>query len=259
MIRRVARVLLDDGRRAYADATDGIALYDRAPWLGGEPTGERVDAARVTRRLVPVAPSKIVCVGRNYAAHAKELGNEVPEEPLLFLKPPSALLDPGADIVLPPGRLSKRVEHEVELGVVVGQRLTRASEAACREAFFGFTVVGDITARDLQKSDKQWTRGKGLDTFCPVGPEIVRGLDISDVGVRCLVNGALRQDGRTSQMIFSPAALVAFISDAMTLEPGDLIVTGTPAGVGPLASGDRVRMEIDGIGALEVGVRACPE
>ncbi len=250
-----ARVLLDDGRRAFAETSDGVELLDRAPWLGGR-RAERVDAARVIRRLAPVEPGKIVCIGRNYAEHAKELGNEVPEEPLLFMKPTSSLLDPGGVIELPPASLSARVEHEVELGVVIGKPLRRATAEECAAAIFGYTVVGDITARDLQRKEKQWTRAKGMDTFCPVGPEVVSGIDASDLGIRCRVDGELRQDGSTAQMIFSPAAICAFISQAMTLAPGDLVVTGTPAGVGPLADGNRVELEIDGIGSLELTVRA---
>lgn len=254
--RRVARVALADGREAYIDRTAGDAVLDRAPWLGGVPTGERIAPSSIVRRLVPVEPRKIVCVGRNYAAHAAELGNEVPEEPLLFMKPTSALLEPNGLLRLPPPALATRVEHEVELGVVVGERLKRATPAECAAAIFGYTVVGDITARDLQRREKQWLRGKGLDTFCPVGPEVVRGVDPRDLGIRCFVDGALRQSGSTAQMITSPAELLAFICEGISLEPGDLIVTGTPAGVGPLTDGNLVRMEIDRIGALEFRVRA---
>jgi len=256
MIRRYARVLLADGRDVYVDATEGFAVLERAPWLGGQPTGELVPGAEVVRRRAPVAPGKIVCVGRNYAAHAAEFGNEVPEEPLLFLKPTSSLLDPGGVIELPPPSLSERTEHEVELGVVVGSRLKRASAEACAQGIFGYTIVGDITARDLQRREKQWTRGKGLDTYCPVGPDVVTGIDAGALGVRCFVNDQKRQDGNTAQMVFAPPALLAFIAEAMTLEPGDLIVTGTPSGVGPLEHGDQIRLEIDGLGALELTVRA---
>lgn len=259
--RRVARVVLEDGREAFVEVrSEGgeLAVLDRAPWHGGEPTGERASPRAVVRWLAPVVPRKIVCVGRNYAAHAAEFGNEVPEEPLLFMKPTSSLLDPGGAIELPPASLSERVEHEVELGVVVGRRLKRASTDECAAGIFGYTIVGDITARDLQRREKQWTRGKGLDTFCPVGPEVVAGVDARALGVRCFVDGEKRQDGSTAQMIFAPPALLAFICEAMTLEPGDLVVTGTPAGVGPLAAGNRVRMEIDELGALELDVVAAP-
>jgi 2-keto-4-pentenoate hydratase/2-oxohepta-3-ene-1,7-dioic acid hydratase in catechol pathway len=202
----------------------------------------------------PIAPSKIVCIGRNYAAHAKELGNEVPKEPLLFFKPPSAVIGPGELVVLPPE--SERVEHEAELGVVIGRRIRRASRDEAAAAVYGYTCVCDVTARDLQKRDGQWTRAKGFDTFCPVGPWIETELDPSDLGVTCTVDGAIRQSGRTSQMIFDVPSIVAYVSDAMTLEPGDLVVTGTPEGVGLLAPGQRVVVAIERIGELAFGVRA---
>ena len=192
-------------------------------------------------------PSKIVCVGRNYADHAKELGNEVPKAPLLFLKPPSAIIGDGDAIVLPPA--STRVEFEAEIGVVIGRRLHRAS-AAEAEAIGGFVCLNDVTARDLQKSDGQWTRAKGFDTFCPVGPAVVSGLDWRDLEVVGRVNGQERQRGRATEMVFSIPVLLAYISGVMTLEPGDLVATGTPAGVGPLAPGDVVEVEIPGVGIL---------
>jgi 2-keto-4-pentenoate hydratase/2-oxohepta-3-ene-1,7-dioic acid hydratase in catechol pathway len=251
----VVRALLRDGRTVFAARSDRYATLSQAPWLGGEPTGETFSDQDVARRLAPVVPGKIVCVGRNYAAHAAELGNEIPEEPLLFMKPTSSLLDPGGTIELLPAKLSERVEHEVELGVVVGRRLKRASVDECEAAIFGYTIVGDITARDLQRREKQWTRGKGADTFCPVGPEVVSGVDASSLGVRCFVDDELRQNGTTAHMLHRPATLLAFIAEAMILEPGDLVVTGTPAGVGPLVHGNRVRFEIDGLGVLELDVR----
>lgn len=255
MKRRIVRASLRDGREVFAEGSERYTVLTAAPWLGGERTDETFDDAGVARWLAPVTPRKIVCVGRNYAAHAAELGNEVPEEPLLFLKPPSSLLDPGGTIELLPASLSTRVEHEVELGVVVGRRLKAASVDECAAGIFGYTVVGDITARDLQRREKQWTRGKGADTFCPVGPAVVSGIDVSALGVRCYVDGELRQDGTTAHMLFAPPALLAFITQAMTLEPGDLVVTGTPAGVGPLVHENRVRLEIDEVGAIELDVR----
>jgi 2-keto-4-pentenoate hydratase/2-oxohepta-3-ene-1,7-dioic acid hydratase in catechol pathway len=252
---RYARVLLQDGRVVFV-TLPYFRVLDRAPWLGGEETGAVVGAGELRRTLTPVVPSKIICIGRNYAAHARELGNDIPEEPLLFLKPTSALLDPDGTVELPAKNLSQQVEHEVELGVVIGERLSRADEASAARAIFGYTVVGDITARDLQKREKQWTRAKGMDTFCPVGPAIECGIDPSDLAIRCRVDGELRQDGSTSQMIFSPPALLVFISAAITLEPGDLVVTGTPAGVGPLVHGNRVEMEIERIGVLAFDVRS---
>ncbi len=229
--------------------------FTRAPWLGGV-LGAEGRPFSTADLLAPVAPSKIVCVGRNYAAHAKELGNAVPESPLLFLKPPSALLDPGGVIVLPSD--SARVEHEAELGVVVGARCRRVSEGEAIAHVFGYTCVGDITARDLQRKDVQFTRAKGFDTFCPVGPWIETELDPSALHVSCTVSGALRQDGNTRDMIFPVASLLAFVSRVMTLEPGDLLVTGTPEGVGPLVDGDLLTIEVAGVGALSVSVRASP-
>ena len=197
---------------------------------------------------------KIVLVGRNYGAHAKELGNEVPKEPLIFLKPTSALIGSGAFIELPPA--SKEVHHEAELAVVIGKRLRRASEKECAEAIAGVICLNDVTARDLQKSDNQWTRAKGFDTFCPVGPWVVTGLDPTDRAVICRVNGEVRQNGRTRDFIFPLPKLLAFVCAAMTLEPGDLFTTGTPAGVGPLQAGDSVEVEVEGVGVLRNDVRA---
>lgn len=200
-----------------------------------------------------VQPSKIVCIGRNYADHAKELGNEVPKEPLIFLKPPSALLPPGGTIVLPP--VSKQVEFEGEIGVVIGKRARQVAEADAESFIAGFTCVNDVTCRDLQKTDGQWTRAKGFDTFCPVGPKVV-ALDWRTLSIVTRVNGAERQRGTSSDMIFSIPRLVAYVSAIMTLEPGDLIATGTPAGVGRLAPGDVVEVEIPGIGLLSNHVAA---
>ncbi|MCL2778171.1 MAG: fumarylacetoacetate hydrolase family protein [Polyangiaceae bacterium] len=200
----------------------------------------------------PVRPSKIVCVGRNYAAHAKEMGGNVPSEPLLFLKPPSAIIGPNEAVILPPE--SKRVEHEAELGVVIAKRTHRIAREQAMSAVFGYTCVCDVTARDLQKSDGQWSRAKGFDTFCPTGPWIETDVDPSNLKVLGLVDGAVRQNGCTANMIFSVPTLVSYISHAFTLEPGDLIVTGTPEGVGPLVHGNSLTVRIDAIGELTVGV-----
>lgn len=204
--------------------------------------------------MTVVTPGKIVCVGRNYVAHAKELGNDVPAVPMLFLKPPSAVIGPGEAIVLPPE--SSRVEYEAEIGVVIGRRIRRASPDEAMAAVRGFTCANDVTARDLQKSDGQWGRAKGFDTFCPVGPAVATGLDWASLEVIGRVNGEERQRARATEMHFSIPVLVAFISDAMTLDPGDLILTGTPAGVGPLHQGDVVEVEIPGVGILQNPVRA---
>lgn len=203
--------------------------------------------------MIPVMPSKIVCIGRNYLAHARELGNELPPEPLIFLKPPSALLAPGGTILLPPQ--SQQVEYEGEIGVVVLERLRHVSVEAAGQARLGFTCVNDVTARDLQKSDGQWSRAKGFDTFCPVGPRVVEGLDWRTLEVRTRVNGVERQHGRTADMAYSIPVILAYISSVMTLEPGDLVPTGTPEGVGRLASGDSVEVEVSGVGILRNTVR----
>lgn len=259
MSQRIARIQIGT-RTVYVELEDAAGhVLDAAPWRGGARTGEQIeglDAPSSHRRLCPVEPSKILCIGRNYRAHAAELGNEVPSEPLLFFKPPSSLLDPFGVVELPPPSLSERVEHEVELGVVVGTPLRRATAEEARQAIWGYTVVVDVTARDLQRREAQWTRAKGFDTFCPVGPAVARGIDASDLAIRCHVSGELRQDGRTSQMVFDPASLLAYISQGMRLEPGDLIATGTPAGVGPLRDGDTLVASIEAIGELQVTVRA---
>jgi len=193
------------------------------------------------------SPTKIVCVGRNYADHARELGNEVPAAPLLFLKPPSAVIGDGEAIVLP--EASSRVEFEAEIGVVIARRLRRATAEEAEGCIGGFVCLNDVTARDLQKSDGQWTRAKGFDTFCPVSPA-VGGLDWRNLTVVARVNGQERQRGKSSDMVFSIPVLLAYISGVMTLEPGDLVATGTPAGVGPLAHGDVVEVEVSGVGVL---------
>ncbi|PYQ32061.1 MAG: 2-hydroxyhepta-2,4-diene-1,7-dioate isomerase [Acidobacteria bacterium] len=198
--------------------------------------------------VAPVTPTKIVCVGRNYAEHAKELGNEAPSEPLLFLKPPSAILDPDGTIVRPP--VSQSVQHEGELAIVVGKEAKNVKADNWRNYVLGFACANDVTARDLQKKDVQFTRGKGFDTFCPIGPCIETELDVSSLRVQVRVNGETRQNGSTSQMIFSCAFLVEYISAIMTLMPGDVILTGTPSGVGPLNAGDTVEVEVEGIGVL---------
>ena len=195
-----------------------------------------------------VAPSKIVCIGRNYAEHAKELGNEAPPEPNIFLKPASAVLRPEGTIILPPQ--SQRVDHEGELVIVIGKRARNIKRSEWRDYVLGFTCGNDVTARDLQKKDVQYTRGKGFDTFCPIGPVIETDLDVSSLRVQTRVNGQVRQDGNTRDMIFGCDVILEFITSVMTLIPGDVIFTGTPKGVGALQSGDTVEVEIEGIGTL---------
>ena len=206
--------------------------------------------------MPPLNPSKIVCVGRNYAAHARELGNAVPKEPLLFLKPPSSLRRSGESIRLP--MVSNRVEFEGEIGVVVGQRLRHVSSDVARGAIVAVCAVNDVTARDLQKSDVQFTRAKGFDTFCPVGELGPVPSDLASLRVRTLVNGEVRQDGTAADMVFDIPALVSYISAVMTLEPGDLILTGTPDGVGTLSAGDVVEVEVVGVSRVSNPVTSEP-
>jgi 2-keto-4-pentenoate hydratase/2-oxohepta-3-ene-1,7-dioic acid hydratase in catechol pathway len=206
-----------------------------------------LDAAEL---LAPVTPSKIVCVGRNYRDHAKELGNEVPAEPLLFFKPPSSLLAPRGVVRMP--RASERVDFEGELALVIGRRASKLKPDADWRAYVrGYTLANDVTARDLQKKDGQWTRAKGFDTFCPVGPFVSDEVDPeAGLTIETRQNGELRQHGSTTDFIFSIPALLSYITAAITLEPGDLLLTGTPAGVGPVAPGDRVDVSIEGLGIL---------
>ena len=251
---RYVRVLFEGATRFGEALGDRVNLIQGAPWEenGTKPTGVSAALAECTY-LTTCTPSKIVCIGRNYAAHAKELGNAVPTEPLLFLKPPSSLLAHGGSVVLPPE--SERVEHEAELVVVIGKRCSRVSKEDATKYVFGFAIACDVTARDLQKKDVQFTRGKGFDTFCPLGPWIETTLT-SPSRVLCRVNAEVRQDGTTRDMIFDVPHLVSYVSTAMTLEPGDVILTGTPEGVGPLVHGDRVEVEIAGVGVLAFGVKA---
>ena len=203
--------------------------------------------------LAPSLPSKIVCVGRNYIEHAQELGNDVPKVPLIFLKPPSSIINPGESILLPPQ--SQQVEHEAELVAVIGKRGRNIVPEQAREYILGYTIGNDITARDLQKTDGQWTRAKGFDTFCSFGPWIDTDFDVTDALITCKVSGQPRQMASTRDMVFNVGKLVAFISSVMTLEPGDLVFTGTPAGVGPLHDGDVVEVDIDGLGVLSNPVK----
>ncbi len=216
--------------------------------------GDFADLPSGARLLPPCSPTKIVCVGRNYAEHAKEMGSEVPTEPTIFLKPPSSLIAAGDAIVYP--RLTQRLDYEGELGVVIGRRAHKVKSADASTYILGYTLVNDVTARDLQRKDGQWTRGKGFDTFCPVGPYIVPRdeVDLKSLRVRTFVNGEMKQDAAIAEMIFSVDNIIAYVSAFMTLEPGDLIATGTPSGVGPLQPGSKVRVEIEGIGVLENAV-----
>jgi 2-keto-4-pentenoate hydratase/2-oxohepta-3-ene-1,7-dioic acid hydratase in catechol pathway len=243
-------VRYDDGARpawGVLDDDQDIRRATGSPFVDLEP-GEKVGSLDDLRLLAPVVPSKIVCVGRNYREHAAEFSNPVPEEPLLFLKPPSALVGPGDDVIYP--ALSRRVDHEAELVVVIGRTAHRLSSADAWSVVGGYTSGNDVTARDIQKSDGQWTRGKGFHTFCPLGPWVETDLDPSDVRVSCTVDGETRQDGRTSAMIFDIPYLIEYISRFTRLEPGDVIMTGTPEGVGPVEVGDTMTIEVEGLGSL---------
>jgi len=199
--------------------------------------------------LAPSEPSKIVCVGRNYVEHAKELGNDVPQVPLIFMKPPSSIISPGDTIILPPQ--SSQVEHEGELVAVIGKRGRNITAENAKKHILGYTVGNDVTARDLQKTDNQWTRAKGFDTFCIFGPWIDTEFDPADAVLTVRVNGQMRQMASTRDMVFNVGVIIAYISSVMTLEPGDLIFTGTPSGVAELKDGDEVSVEIEGLGEIE--------
>lgn len=248
---KIGRIETAEGHEWVAELDGELRRLPDGPFGDLGSPGESMGGSDEARLAAPASPSKIVCVGRNYVEHASEHGAEVPREPLLFLKPPSAVVGPGAAIVLP--ALSRQVEHEAELALVVGRRGREIPEGRAWEHVLGVTCADDVTARDLQRADDQWTRGKGFDTFCPLGPWILTGLgasEISDVELACRVNGELRQQARTSRMVFTPAFLIAYISRVMTLEPGDVILTGTPAGVSPLHPGDVVSVEIERVGTL---------
>ncbi|MBM4466013.1 MAG: DUF2437 domain-containing protein [Chloroflexi bacterium] len=210
--------------------------------------GEEVAALTEVSLLAPCQPTKIVAVGLNYRTHAAEAGMDVPPEPLLFFKPPSSVIGPLEPIVHPV--LSQQVDYEGELAVVIGRRARNVTPAKARDFVLGYTCGNDVTARDLQRRDDQWTRAKGFDTFCPLGPCIVTDLDPTHLAIRTRVNGEIRQSATIADMVFSVAELISYVSQVMTLEPGDVILTGTPSGVGPLQPGDVVEVEIEGIGTL---------
>ena len=218
--------------------------------------GEDVGGLSELELLAPATPSKVICVGRNYREHAAEFDNPVPEEPLLFMKPPSSVIGPGAEIQYP--SLSRRVDPEAELVLVIGREAHRVPAERAMDVIGGYTCGNDVTARDIQKSDGQWTRGKGFHTFCPVGPWIETDLDPSDLRVSCTVDGVVRQDGRTSDLIFPIPYLIEYISRFTQLLPGDIIMTGTPEGVAPMDVGSTVAVEVEGIGVLENRLVAEP-
>jgi 2-keto-4-pentenoate hydratase/2-oxohepta-3-ene-1,7-dioic acid hydratase in catechol pathway len=247
---------LHEGRAHYGRIEGNeVVVLNAAPWAGGKETGLRRALSLVTL-LVPSEASKVVCIGQNYRKHAEEMGKPVPPEPLIFMKPSTALNGPRSPIRIP--KASEEVHHEAELGLLIGERLKNADEATAARGIFGLTCINDVTARDIQRREVQQTRAKSYDTFACVGPWAVTGLNPADLRILCRVNGQVRQDSRTSDMVFSPAALVSFISRIMTLLPGDLISTGTPSGVGKLAAGDTVEVELEGIGTLANPVEMEP-
>lgn len=249
---RLIRYQTENQAPRYGWVLDDASGLSVGP-VDGDPFGDfrRLEAnlpLSSVRLLAPVVPSKIICIGRNYVAHAKEHSVDVPEVPLIFLKPPSSMIGPGDRIVLPPQ--SQQVEHEAELVVVFGKRGRWITPDEVPGYILGYTLGNDVTARDLQRRDGQWTRGKGFDTFCPLGPWIETDFDPADSVIACYVNGEMRQMGSTRDMVFSVRQLVAFASSVMTLEPGDILMTGTPAGVGPLRAGDTIEVTIEGLGKL---------
>lgn len=253
---RIVRYELKESR---AKPKYGWLLGDKLGEIGGNIFGryrrkEAETPLSDVRLLAPSEPGKIICVGRNYVEHAKELGNEVPQVPLIFFKPPSSVIGHEGMIVLP--SQSSQVEHEGELVAVIGKRGRHILAKNARKHILGYTIGNDVTARDLQKSDNQWTRAKGFDTFCPFGPWIDTEFDPADAVVTCRVNGQMRQMASTRDMVFNVGVLVAYISSVMTLEPGDLIFTGTPSGVGQLKDGDEVSVEIEGLGEIRNKVQA---
>jgi 2-keto-4-pentenoate hydratase/2-oxohepta-3-ene-1,7-dioic acid hydratase in catechol pathway len=239
---------------AIGPDTDGLTIAE----LQGHPFGVGTDSVRYTgqsypvadvRLLAPVLPTKVVAIGKNYADHAREMGGEPPDEPVIFLKPSTSVIGPG-DPVARPVKLSERVDFEGELAVVIGRLCRDVPPERVSEVIFGYTCANDVTARDLQAKDGQWTRAKGFDTFCPLGPWIETGLDPSDLELTTTVNGEVKQHARTSQLLHDVTAVVCYVTSVMTLLPGDILLTGTPAGIGPLVHGDRVSVAIQGIGAL---------
>jgi 2-keto-4-pentenoate hydratase/2-oxohepta-3-ene-1,7-dioic acid hydratase in catechol pathway len=241
-------VSADAGLAADGSWTGTVSLVDGVPFGGSvSPTGVVKRMADV-RLLAPVMPSKIVAIGKNYADHAAEMKGEVPTEPLMFLKPSSSIVGPGDAIRLP--AITNIVHHEAELAVVISRMCRDVDPEDAHSVVLGYTCANDVSARDLQKSDGQWTRAKGFDTFCPLGPWIETDVDPADTPVRCCVNSEVRQEGNSGEMVFDVPALIAAVSSVMTLIPGDVILTGTPAGVGPIVAGDTVYVECDGIGIL---------
>ncbi len=244
---KIARFLYD-GREGFGIVEGEEIKVVEGDIFGGFNATSQVHTLEEVKILAPTQPSKIVALGLNYKDHAEEVGLKLPDEPLIFLKPSSAVIGPLDDIIYPP--MSRRVDYEGELGIVIGKKAKGVSEKGAEEFILGYTCFNDVTARDLQKKDRQWTRGKGFDTFAPIGPWIETDLDPVDLKLETFLNGERRQSSNISNLIFKPRQLVSFISQIMTLYPGDVIATGTPSGIGPMEEGDRVEVIIEGIGRL---------
>jgi 2-keto-4-pentenoate hydratase/2-oxohepta-3-ene-1,7-dioic acid hydratase in catechol pathway len=245
---KIVRIRTKEGISYGGAEPEGIRVYQGSPLVAWEPT-EVVVPYVEAHLLAPVFPTKVVAVGKNYVEHAEEMGADVPETPVIFIKPATAVVGPGVPVVYPPD--SENVHHEAELAVVIGAVARHVKAEDAQSVILGYTAANDVTARDLQRRDGQWTRGKGFDTFCPLGPAIETELDpLEGLRIECRVNGEVRQAGSTADMVFGVAELIEFISRVMTLLPGDVVITGTPSGVGPVVPGDRMEVEIEGIGVL---------
>jgi 2-keto-4-pentenoate hydratase/2-oxohepta-3-ene-1,7-dioic acid hydratase in catechol pathway len=245
---RIARFSTDDGVSFGVIEDDSIAAIAAHPFGELRFTGRRFPLADV-RLVAPILPSKVVAIGKNYADHAREMGGEPPAEPVIFLKPSTSVIGPGEPIAYPQ-KLSERVDYEGELAVVIGRLCRDVPVERAADVILGYTCANDVTARDLQKRDGQWARGKGFDTFCPIGPWIETSADPADLAITTAVNGSVRQESRTSLLLHGVPALIAYVSQVMTLLPGDVILTGTPAGVGPLEIGDEVAVTVESVGTL---------
>jgi 2-keto-4-pentenoate hydratase/2-oxohepta-3-ene-1,7-dioic acid hydratase in catechol pathway len=245
---KIVRIRTNEGISYGGAEPEGIRVYQGSPLVAWEPT-EVVVPFDHAHLLAPVFPTKVVAVGKNYAEHAEEMGSDVPESPIIFMKPATAVIGPGAPVVYPPD--SENVHHEAELAVIIGAVARNVKAEDVQSVLLGYSAANDVTARDLQRQDGQWTRGKGFDTFCPLGPAIETELDpLVGLSIECRVNGEVRQSGSTADMVFGVAELIEFITRVMTLLPGDVVLTGTPSGVGPVVPGDRMEVEIEGIGVL---------
>jgi 2-keto-4-pentenoate hydratase/2-oxohepta-3-ene-1,7-dioic acid hydratase in catechol pathway len=249
---KIARVQSDRGPRWAVVEGDTVYAMDGSPWENPQ-RGERIGDLATAKLLAPCEPTKVLCIGLNYRAHAAESGSEVPSEPLMFWKPPTSVVGPGEDIVWAPG--SERIDYEAELGVVFKRRAKHVPPGAYKEYVLGYTCANDVSARDFQRGDGQWSRAKGSDTFNPIGPWIETDLDPSDLRISGKLNGEIKQDSRTSDLVFSVDALISHLTKYFTMEPGDVLITGTPAGIGPMNPGDEYEVAIEGIGSLKNRIR----